>query len=414
MSDPVTNVEIEDVLSSIRRLVSNGDKARVEDAAQDDKQQDRDKPTSAEGQTSTADWFVDTRAEEAAEPTQTAPDADEAPAPADRFVLTPAFLVSDDASLAEDNSGAAEAEAPQHSAANDRGAPTAWPDETRDPEVDSSSDSEADAPWAGLANRGDDHPDEDEDQWQVDEDAVATPEGAQKDEASDDAPLTLTNMVFDEAEDEPAAAPPEGTDRSELVATIAELEAAVSRDAHDFEPDGSETAAETIAWPGAIARQFTDADDAETLPEGSGDAEDGLQAEDSLHRNEHAQFDARDTASVETAEDMASDDVALNDVAPDDVAPDNAPADDVADSIAFLHRTNPEVGDDDFDDDDLDENLDDLMSGSATVDEEALRALVSQVVREELTGPLGERITRNVRKLVRREIYRILSSQEFD
>ena len=28
MSDPVTNVEIEDVLSSIRRLVSNGDRAR--------------------------------------------------------------------------------------------------------------------------------------------------------------------------------------------------------------------------------------------------------------------------------------------------------------------------------------------------------------------------------------------------
>jgi len=35
-------------------------------------------------------------------------------------------------------------------------------------------------------------------------------------------------------------------------------------------------------------------------------------------------------------------------------------------------------------------------------------------VRSELQGALGERITRNVRKLVRREIYRVLSSQEFE
>lgn len=37
-------------------------------------------------------------------------------------------------------------------------------------------------------------------------------------------------------------------------------------------------------------------------------------------------------------------------------------------------------------------------------DEVALRALVSEMIREELQGELGNRITRNVRKLVRREI----------
>ena len=47
-------------------------------------------------------------------------------------------------------------------------------------------------------------------------------------------------------------------------------------------------------------------------------------------------------------------------------------------------------------------------------DEESLRELVSDIVREELQGALGERITRNVRKLVRREIHRALAAQELE
>ncbi|WP_114967150.1 hypothetical protein [Alkalilacustris brevis] len=45
-------------------------------------------------------------------------------------------------------------------------------------------------------------------------------------------------------------------------------------------------------------------------------------------------------------------------------------------------------------------------------DEDALRELVARLVREELHGPLGERITRNVRKLVRSEIARALASRD--
>ncbi len=48
------------------------------------------------------------------------------------------------------------------------------------------------------------------------------------------------------------------------------------------------------------------------------------------------------------------------------------------------------------------------------LDEETLRDMVSQMVREELQGELGDRITRNVRKLVRREIQRALASREFE
>ncbi|MEH6521579.1 hypothetical protein [Sulfitobacter sp.] len=48
------------------------------------------------------------------------------------------------------------------------------------------------------------------------------------------------------------------------------------------------------------------------------------------------------------------------------------------------------------------------------MDEEALRDLVSEIVRAELQGALGERITRNVRKLVRREIHRALTAQDME
>ncbi|NNK65927.1 MAG: hypothetical protein HKO95_04245 [Rhodobacteraceae bacterium] len=48
------------------------------------------------------------------------------------------------------------------------------------------------------------------------------------------------------------------------------------------------------------------------------------------------------------------------------------------------------------------------------VDEDMLRDLVSEIVRSELQGELGERITRNVRKLVRREIHRAIMTRDFD
>ena len=48
------------------------------------------------------------------------------------------------------------------------------------------------------------------------------------------------------------------------------------------------------------------------------------------------------------------------------------------------------------------------------LDEETLRAMVADIVRQELRGPLGERITSNVRKLVRREIHRILAARDFE
>lgn len=60
------------------------------------------------------------------------------------------------------------------------------------------------------------------------------------------------------------------------------------------------------------------------------------------------------------------------------------------------------------------EKPDFLAEDDAFLDEESLRELVADIVREELQGALGERITRNVRKLVRREIHRALAAQELE
>lgn len=48
------------------------------------------------------------------------------------------------------------------------------------------------------------------------------------------------------------------------------------------------------------------------------------------------------------------------------------------------------------------------------LDEETLREIVSEVVRQELQGALGQRITRNVRKMVRREIRLALAAEELE
>lgn len=51
---------------------------------------------------------------------------------------------------------------------------------------------------------------------------------------------------------------------------------------------------------------------------------------------------------------------------------------------------------------------------SGILSEDLLREIVRDMIREELQGTLGERITRNVRKLVRAEISRALASRDFD
>lgn len=48
------------------------------------------------------------------------------------------------------------------------------------------------------------------------------------------------------------------------------------------------------------------------------------------------------------------------------------------------------------------------------LDEESLRSVINQIVREELQGELGDRIGRNLRKMIRREIAQILDERRED
>lgn len=343
MSDPVTNIEIEDVLSSIRRLVSDGDKARTRDPGPVD-----------------AAEVVPEMADKAA-PTHT--ESPDVIAKVEKLVLTPAFLVVD----------------------SDVQAPI---DEAADGFVDEPIDEPADEFMVE-----DDTNDHVESEQPVADDMSDT---TTLDDDVDDAPLRLSEMVWDTADKPEQALAVDTTDRSELVATIAELEAAISTDTDEYEPDGSEEMAETIAWPGSISRQFGNVEAAEPVEAVEEMADDAVNevAEDTVE-------------AVEEDASEASDDSVTTFAAPEPETETLAEAEAEPDAEPEVKSTEDDV----YSDDDLDGLLE---AGGVQLDEGALRAMVSDVVREELTGPLGERITRNVRKLVRREIYRILSSQEFD
>jgi hypothetical protein len=49
--------------------------------------------------------------------------------------------------------------------------------------------------------------------------------------------------------------------------------------------------------------------------------------------------------------------------------------------------------------------------GPAGIDAEALQRMVAQAIAQELQGELGERITRNLRKLVQSEVERALAEK---
>lgn len=291
MSDPVTNVEIEDVLSSIRRLVSSGNKA-------DD-------------------------AREPAKNTQ--------PPHPEKFVLTPALRVTDDEQLVE---------------------------------------SPASAP------SGDD--------WM-----------SGNSEASFEEEPTLVLNMSDASTEQSLS------HRDSLEATIAELEAAVTAQPDEWEPDGSEIHSvptwETVSYP-----TLDDVEDAVAVD-----------VEDTIAVEEEAQFVKQD-ATVDYIFREVEEEPAIDDFSR------------IGLSFEPLHSVGEveKVDEDEDYGDDLapdppvsgtDEDIDAyLFANEGGVDEEMLRQMVMEIVRSELQGKMGERITRNVRKMVRREIHRVLTSQDFD
>lgn len=181
------------------------------------------------------------------------------------------------------------------------------------------------------------------------------------------------------AENRAEAAEPEAVAaETTLEDRIAELEAAIGDSVGEWEPDGSEDEAppETVIFHRA-AREAGRAPDA--APE----------------RSDYEA--ATGEAIAESAADVAQE---WEDVDPRAGADRPAAA-----------GTDP----DDFDrTDEAAGEAEDETEGEAVIDEDMLRELVARMVREELQGTVGERITHNVRRMVRREIARALALKNFE
>jgi len=312
MSDPVSNAEVEDVLSSIRRLVSDDKRPAV-------------------------------------------PQADQI-ASSDRLVLTPALRVAD---TALDSAKPAATDAPDHGQSQDERAASDWLDE---------------GSAAPVQDADDPAMDYDVDPYRFDDDG----------DESGEAPLRLLQPTFDRAtptaniladdteigEGAPQhvsenVEPGDRTRTEGLSAKIEALETAIGNIADNWEPDDPASAAPTMQWE----------DDPDTAP-----------ADTQLHN-----------LPPERADDM--------------VEPEAEAA-----SFFSRHRSKPAPVErqEDAAPDVPEDDTFDMAAGDQVIDEETLRDLVSEIVREELQGALGERITRNVRKLVRREIHRALAAQELE
>lgn len=88
-----------------------------------------------------------------------------------------------------------------------------------------------------------------------------------------------------------------------------------------------------------------------------------------------------------------------------DAVPESDTPGDVADAAATQDSLSPRMPT---------EIIDADGTPLAVLDEAALQDIVRQMIRDELQGDLGERITRNVRKLVRAEINRALMARDLD
>jgi cell pole-organizing protein PopZ len=163
-----------------------------------------------------------------------------------------------------------------------------------------------------------------------------------------------------------------------VVQKIAELEAKVARSQDQWEPDG----ASSDPYAGTNIETLTTI---ETL-EWQDHIEDAPEPAQSPRLD--SGLDAGATQAGSEAEAMRMDSGAETDIADAAQLAQDAVAEEALDALQGL------TGDESY------------------LDEDSLRELVADIVRSELQGALGERITRNVRKLVRREIHRALTAQD--
>ena len=209
--------------------------------------------------------------------------------------------------------------------------------------------------------------------------------------------------------------------RKTLEDRISELEAAVADSSDEYEPDGSEDLEQhrpdrivfrptrpnnrPIARPLNLSEYATPkpVEAAEETPEPVALVEENptmasdVETEEELHDQvETALTEAVTTALVDMAEDALQGDQAFEQALADAVGVDSEPQAAKAPEAPSEETTGPDD------------------AASTAIDPADMRPLISSLIREELQGELGERITRNVRKLVRQEIQRALTVREVE
>ncbi|OYU40252.1 MAG: hypothetical protein CFE33_06820 [Pseudorhodobacter sp. PARRP1] len=189
--------------------------------------------------------------------------------------------------------------------------------------------------------------------------------------------------------------------RSGLGDVVASVGAAVDESPDDWEAETGDSAPHPDLAAGNPWAMPVDAAFAEDMPE---DLPEDL-AEDHPGITDHFEYHAEPVptpAWAQVAEAGHEDD----DIAPatalhGTVEPDPVWAD-AAEASVIAELAEPEVDEED------------AFDQGMRFDEDVLRELVRDMLREELAGKMGERITRNIRKLVRAEIARALAAQEFE
>ena len=289
MSDPVSNAEIEDVLSSIRRLISES--------------------SASEGRESSAK--------------------------AEKLVLTPAFRVHDDSGASDSDkvgtqSSVLELAEPVKSKAVEVSAEEVTKQTDQPIEVDPGSDGAAVPVFShrGYSN--------------------ATVEDAEE------------LPVADEEAEEPIA--------TSLTGRAADFEDAVKDRSNSWEPDGGEETTQSDVLMFHAARLHSD--------------QDGILGDTTAE--EWTKSDRVPEAPFVAVEDPLRDD-AQSIVEP--VEMNTAP------TVRNMPSQNVEIVGEDTD----------------IIDEEIVHAMVARLVREELQGEVGEKITQSIRRFVRREIERAVT-----
>lgn len=251
--------------------------------------------------------------------------------------------------------------------------------------------------WASAADDEDVLADDAAEDWLADNDA--TPDLAGDDSAEDNvAAAPFVHVELDEEDDAQDAPLQESGDVVQLDAPkqevpslsdkIAALETLVARGRDEFEPD--QAGESDIA---AAAEPTVEWDDVEAHFDDDAAADEAVTAEDDVA----PEVDAEDVLT-QPEETPASEGAAVFMASARTVAPD-VEGEVTLDVEGEVTRN----GESELTTDD-----------ESVLDEDVLREIVSDIVREELQGALGERITRNVRKLVRREIHRALAAQDLD